>query len=310
MKSKGVPEFFAFEELQNWAEVSRKISPPVRLGVLGDPVAHSLSPQMQNAALQEMKMQYGRFHVTPAELSQAFELIRHSDMIGFNLTLPHKENATGLVDDLDAEAKQIGAINTVLVRDHKLIGFNTDGIGFARAVRDEFSVDLRDLRILVVGAGGAARAIAYECARQNCERLVIANRTRTHGEKLMHDLQRFFAGPRVLGPVARLQAIGLEEAALRTQISNIDLLVNATPVGLHRSDSAIIPAHILEPHLMVYDTVYGAGRTSLLVAATEMGARGCNGLFMLLHQGAKAFEIWFGREAPVAAMRSALLAVA
>ena len=254
-------------------------------------------------------MQYARFHIKPAELAPALDAIRRTDFVGFNITLPHKEAAVDLVDDVDADARQTGAINTVALRDGKLVGSNTDGVGWARAVRDEFSVDLRDLRILVVGAGGAARAIAHECARQNCERLVVANRTRANAEKLVRELQHFFAGPRVLGPVARLQAIGLGESELRAQIPNTDLVVNATPLGLHRSDPPVIPAHIIEPHLMVYDTVYTTGRTPLLMAAAEMGARGSNGLSMLLHQGARAFEIWFGRDAPVSVMRSALSAV-
>jgi shikimate dehydrogenase len=304
-----VKEIYTLTELQNWKKSGKSL---VRLGVLGDPVEHSLSPQMQNAALRDsgIKMEYARFHVRPPELAEAFDLVRRNEFIGFNVTLPHKQAGAGLVDESDADAKQIGAINTIALRDGKLVGFNTDGHGFARAVREEFSVDLRDLRILVLGAGGAARAIAFECARQNCERLVIANRTRANAEKLVHDLVSFFAGPRVLGPVARLQAVGLSEAELRMQIPNTDLIVNATSVGLQRSDSSIIPAHVIEPHLMIYDTVYGPGRTPLLLAAAEMGARGATGLSMLLHQGARAFELWFGREAPVAAMRSALQAAA
>jgi len=124
----------------------------------------------------------------------------------------------------------------------------------------------------------------------------------------MQQLQHFFAGPRVLGPVPRLQVIGGSEAELRTQIPNTDLVVNATRLGLQRSDAALVPAHLLEPHLMVFDTIYTVGRTPLLAAAAAMGARGANGISMLIHQGARSFEIWFGREAPVATMRAALSA--
>ena len=308
MKKKQPNEVYSLQDLETWSETSRGITPPVRLAVVGDPVAHSLSPQMQNAALREraIGLQYARFQVTPTDLKRALKLFRENEFVGFNLTLPHKQTATRLMDGLDAQAKQVGAINTIVVREGKLDGFNTDGIGFSRAVREEFSVDLRDLRILIIGAGGAARAIAYECASQNCERLVIANRTRVTAEGLVHELQSFFAGPRVLGPVARLQAIGLDESELRNQIPHTDLLVNATPVGLQRSDRVIVPARILEPHLMIYDTVYSAGRTPLLVAAAETGGRGCNGLSMLLHQGAQAFELWFDRDPPLDAMRQAL----
>jgi shikimate dehydrogenase len=185
-------------------------------------------------------------------------------------------------------------------------GFNTDGKGFSRAIREEFSVDLRDLRIMILGAGGAARAIALQCARESSERLVIANRTFDKAKKLADDLRDFFAGPKVLGPVARLQAIAWEESAFRFQIANVDLVVNATPLGLNRGDPSPIPARLLAPHLMVYDTIYSAERTPLVSAALEAGARGANGLSMLLHQGALAFEIWFQREAPIEVMRKAL----
>ncbi len=141
------------------------------------------------------------------------------------------------MDEIDDNASRIGAINTVKIDNAKLRGYNTDGKGFARAVRQEFAVDLRDLRVMILGAGGAARAIALQCARENCERLVIANRTFTTAQKLAEELREYFAGPRVLGPVPRLQAIPWEEAAIRFQIAHLDLIVNATPLGLESQRS-------------------------------------------------------------------------
>ncbi|HEY8835407.1 MAG TPA: hypothetical protein VIM09_07450, partial [Chthoniobacterales bacterium] len=138
--------------------------------------------------------------------------------------------------------------------------------------------------------------------------LVIANRDAEKAKRLGEELRAFFAGPRVLGPVARLQAIGCDEAALRFQVANTDLVVNATPLGLTRADPAPIPARLLAPHLMVYDTVYANGATAFVSSAIEAGARAANGLSMLLHQGALAFEIWFDRAAPIEAMRKALSA--
>ncbi|HKP92583.1 MAG TPA: shikimate dehydrogenase, partial [Chthoniobacterales bacterium] len=214
----------------------RKAMPPIRLGVLGHPVAHSLSPQMQNAALTEsnLKMQYARFDVAPDELRPALELLAESDFIGANLTVPHKIAALELVAEASDDARKIGAINTIKIEAGRLRGFNTDGKGFARAIREEFSVDVRDLRVLLIGAGGVARAIAFECAKEDCERLVIASRDPEKATALSKTLQEFFTGPRVLGPVARLQAIACDEAALRFQIANVDLVVNATPLGLRR----------------------------------------------------------------------------
>jgi shikimate dehydrogenase len=267
---------------------------------------------MQNAALQEsgIAMRYARFEIAPEELSTALGALARLDFVGLNLTLPHKIAAVALVDEVDETARKVGAINTIKVQDGRLRGFNTDGRGFARAIREEFSVDLRDLRILVLGAGGAARAIALQCAKENCERLVMANRDVARANALCEPLREFFAGPRVLGPVPRLQAIGLDEAALRFQIGNTDLVVNATPLGLNHGDASPIPARLLAPHLIVYDTIYSRGLTALVSAAMEAGARAASGQSMLLHQGALAFEIWFDRAAPIEQMRKALFAIA
>jgi shikimate dehydrogenase len=301
MKKKHAKEVYTLADLRNWGS----IDPPIRLGVFGDPVAHSLSPQIQNAALKACKidMQYARFQISPDELQSALKLIQELNFIGVNLTTPHKIAASKLMDEIDDNARRIGAINTVKLDNARLRGYNTDGKGFVRAVRQEFAIDLRDLRVMILGSGGAARAIALQCARENCERLVITNRTFDTAQKLAEELREHFRGPRVLGPVSRLQAIPWEEAAIRFQIAHLDLIVNATPLGLNRSDPSPIPARLLAPHLMVYDTVYGEGRTSFVSAAIEAGARAANGLAMLLYQGALAFEIWFEREAPIEAMR-------
>jgi shikimate dehydrogenase len=302
-----VKDIYTLEDLKTFDR--KKSRPPIRLGVFGDPVAHSLSPQMQKAALEAagVEMGYARFQIAPGDLQDALKLLPGLDFVGVNLTIPHKVAALSLVDEIDETARQIGALNTIKVEQGKLFGFNTDGKGFARAIREEFSVDLRDLRVLVIGAGGAARAIARECANEKCERLVIANRDPETAQRVVENLRTFFAGPRVLGPVARLQAIGMDEANLRFQIGNTDLLVNATPLGLNRGDPAPVSAHLVEPHLMVYDTVYTSGPTALLFGAIAAGARAANGRSMLLHQGALAFEIWFDRAAPIDAMRKALL---
>jgi shikimate dehydrogenase len=308
MKRKQTTDRYTLADLEDWRKITRDIHPPIRLGVLGDPVAHSRSPQMQNAALKHCKidMQYARFHILPNELQEALKLMRTLDFIGLNLTLPHKVGAIEAMDELDEDGKRIGAINTIKIDHGKLRGFNTDGKGFSRAIREEFSVDLRDLRVLVLGAGGAARAIALQCAKENCERLVIANGTFEKGKQLADKLREFFEGPKVLGPVARLQAIAWEEAAFRFQIANVDLIVNATPVGLNPGDPSPISARLLAPHLMIYDTTYSDKRTPFVSAAMEAGARAASGLSMLLHQGALGFEIWFQRDAPLEIMRGAL----
>jgi len=304
VKKKAANHIYTLADLQTW----KAINPPIRLGVLGDPVAHSLSPQMQKAALEacQIDMQYGRFQISPGELGEALKLIRALDFVGANLTAPHKIAACAFMHELDANARRVGAVNTIKLENAKLRGYNTDGKGFARAIRQEFAIDLRDLRVMILGTGGAARAIAMQCAKENCERLVIINRTVEKANQLAGELREFFAGPRVLGPVARLQAIPWEESSIRFQIAHLDLIVHATPLGLNRSDPSPIPARLLAPHLMIYDTVYGETRTAFVSAAVEAGARSANGLAMLVHQGALAFEIWFERDAPIEVMRQAL----
>ncbi len=300
---------YTLTDLQTWKKRGGSVSPPIRLGVVGNPVAQSFSPRMQNAALEKcgLAFQYAAFQIAPDELSEAISLFRDLDFIGVNLTAPHKMAAVALVDEVEERVRKIGAINTIAVVEGKLVGYNTDGPGFVRAIREEFSVDLRDLRIFLLGAGGGAgRALACQCALENCERLVLTSRTFEKAQNLAKELAPQFAGPRVLGPEARLEAVRWESATWRAQIARTDLVINATSLGLKVSDPSPLPHPLLAPHLMIYDLIYNPARTALLEAAAESGARGANGLSMLLHQGALAFEIWFDREAPLAVMRAAL----
>jgi shikimate dehydrogenase len=308
MKRQRANELYTLPDLQNWREVTRSVQPPIRVGVFGDPVAQSLSPLMQNAALKHCKidMQYAAFQIAPNELAPALKLIGQLAFVGVNLTVPHKIAALDVVDDVDPAASKIGAINVVAAREGKLIGFNTDGLGFSRAIHDDFADDLRYLRVLLLGAGGAGHAIAMQCALENCERLVIASRDFDNAKQLADRLGEFLTGRKVFGPVPRLLPIPWDEAAFRFQIANIDLIVNATPLGLNRADPPPLPAHLIAPHLFVYDTVYTRGQTPFVAAALTAGAHAANGLSMLLHQGALAFQIWFEREAPIEVMRDAL----
>lgn len=287
----------------------KKADPTVRLGVVGHPVAHSRSPRMMNAALQQcgIEMQYARFQIAAEELERALHLFAENNFVGVNLTIPHKQAAFVLMDEVDDFAGAARAVNCVRFADGKLIGFNTDGPGFSRALRNEFSVDLRDLRVLLLGAGGGAgRAIAWQCAREGCERLVLVNRNHEKALELARELRPLFQEARVLGRVALIEAAEWTDAALRFQIANTDLVINATPLGMKRSDAPVLASALLAPHLIVYDTIYEPPRTPLLDAAAVAGARGANGLSMLLHQGAAAFEFWFDRDAPIDVMRAAL----
>src|SRR5258707_346421 len=287
MNEQSTTERYTLADLERWNEIARDIDPPIRLGVFGDPVAHSLSPQMQNAALRsfEINMQYARFHIRLNELRSALRFLRELDFVGINLTVPHKIAGLTQLDVADESASGCGAVNTVCLHDKKLVGSNTDAEGFSRAVRSEFSIDLRDLRVMILGAGGGTgHAIAWQCALENCERLVLVNRTPAKASAIVEGLRPFFAEPRVLGPVARLEAVRWDETAVRAQLADIDLIVNATPLGMNPSDLAPIPARLLAPHHIVFDCVYRPSKTALLRAADEAGARGANGLSGLLKQ--------------------------
>jgi shikimate dehydrogenase len=302
-------DVYTLGDLQDWRAATADCDPPLRLSVFGDPVAHSKSPQMHNAALEKcgIAARYCRLHIKPEELAEAVRLLVKNDFIGTNVTIPHKSAMLALMDEVDGHARKIGAVNTVVNDGGRLLGFNTDGPGLVHAVRSVFSVDLRDLRVMILGAGGGAgRAIAVQCGIENCERLVLVNRTVEKAEALAAELTPYFTGARLIGPSARLAALPWDEAQIRAQIQQTDLIINATDIGMKRTDSSPLPGALLAPHLMIYDTIYTASRTPLMRAADEAGARAANGFSMLLHQGALSFEIWFNREAPLAEMRAAL----
>jgi shikimate dehydrogenase len=295
-------DVYTFADLQDWRKATAGVTPPIRLSVFGDPVEHSKSPPMHNAALAAcgIDAQYARLHIRPDELAQAVRLLPRNGFIGTNVTLPHKTAMLALMDEVDEHAQKIGTVNTIVVDGEKLRGFNTDGPGFSRAVRSEFSADLRDLRVMILGAGGGAgRAIAVQCAMENCARLVLVNRTFEKAQSLAVELQSLLRGSLV-------EAVPWDEAQLKSQIAHTDLVVNATSIGMKSGDPSPLPGALILPRLLVYDTIYTAARTPLLKSADAAGARSANGLSMLLHQGALSFEIWFKREAPLEAMRAAL----
>jgi shikimate dehydrogenase len=289
--------------------VFARFSPPVRLGVFGDPIEHSRSPVFHNAALKAcgIPVAYTRLHVDSEHFSETLRALPSAGFLGANVTIPHKAAALAGVDEADAYARASGSVNTIVVDGQRLIGFNTDGPGLSRAIREEFMVDLRDLRVVILGAGGGAgRAIAVQCAMESCERLVLVNRSLEKAQVLVHELAPYFRSEKPTGPAERIVAIPHEESTLARELEHADLLINATSLGMRRIDPPAIPAPLLSPNLLVYDTVYSGGATRLLEDAAAVGARGANGLSMLLHQGALAFEIWFNRPAPLDVMRRAL----
>lgn len=280
-----------------------KISGETKLFMIfGDPVEHSLSPVMQNAALQAAGIDglYIPWRVKAPGLSATLDSLRWMENFGgANVTLPHKEQAASLVDQLSPEAASVGAVNTIVSRDGRLLGANTDGQGFLRSLQEEGGFVPRGRRAAILGAGGAARAVAWSLIEAGIAELLILNRTSERAE-LLADLVSRRTGVSALG-------LGLGDPRTRGQLATCALLVNATPVGLHPSDPPPIDPALLRPQLLVYDLIYRPRETALLREAKRLGCQVLGGLGMLLYQGALAFELWTGRKPPEQVMRTALL---
>ncbi|MCE0522086.1 MAG: shikimate dehydrogenase [Methylacidiphilales bacterium] len=281
---------------------------PVPYAVLGSPVSHSLSPMMQQAAFDQagLEARYFRIEADEAGLDHAVTRMRQVPFGGWNCTIPNKVRMYELCDRRAESAEQFRAVNTVVNEGGELVGHNTDGIGWSRALREAFGRGPGELRILLLGAGGAARAVATQAILEKCPELVVTNRNARRAQELLGHLGAQFSS----GPLARtpqnLRAIHWQESELEAALRQVDLVVNATSAGLDPKAPAILPAHILPANLLVFDTVYGTGCEKFRHEAETAGAKWSDGLGMLLHQGAAAFSLWTGRDAPLEIMRQAL----
>ncbi len=264
-------------------------------GVIGHPIQHSLSPAMHAAAIEALRLDalYAPFDVPRPFLKPMLEGLLLAGVEGLNVTVPLKEAILPLLDRVDSSARAIGAVNAVAVRAGRSTGYNTDGIGFRRAL-EELGWRPRAGRFIVLGAGGAARAVARELARWRGSRLTIANRHPERAHALAAWLRRQGVPARV--DTCRLRDVSLDGAAL---------LVNATTLGMCPSDPMPVPARQLRRGLVVYDLVYHR-TTPLVQAARRRGCLAANGLSMLLYQGVASLELWLGRRPPIDAMRQAL----
>jgi shikimate dehydrogenase len=242
---------------------------------------------------------YLAFHVELRNLRTALHGARDMNFRGINLTVPHKIVALEIVDEIDPEARKLGAVNTVVIEAGKLRGFNTDGYGFAQAIKEDFNLSLKGKRVLVLGAGGAGRAIAIKCAIEGAAKVIVANRTPAKIEPIAAEIAH---------TKTAFKSIGLSAKENGRALGEVEILVNATSVGLKNGDSLGLPAAAFTSNHVVYDTNYQPAETELMRLAGQAGAKVSNGLSMLLHQGARAFEIWTKRKAPLAIMRRALRA--
>ncbi|OGO19418.1 MAG: shikimate dehydrogenase [Chloroflexi bacterium RBG_16_50_11] len=265
--------------------------------LIGDPVEHTMSPAMHNAAYKKLGLDYVYipFRVSPEQLPQAVAGLRALNVRGFNITIPHKVNIIPLLDSLDPLAEKIGAVNTVVNTDGELRGYNTDAEGFLRALLER-GIKPEGKNIVILGAGGASRAISYSLAAKDA-RLTILNR--------QQELDWAENIALLIRDELRKEVRVLELGNLAKALSGTGLLVNATSVGMHPAvNDSPVPAGLLDKVPFVFDIVYNPIKTKLLREAAAAGAKTIGGVDMLAWQGALAFEMWTGQAAPVELMRS------
>ena len=278
-----------------------KISGQTRIvGVIGDPVQHSRSPQMHNAAIVERKLDYVYvpFHVRSGELREAIEGFKALNVLGVNVTIPHKQTVMPILDDVSHEATLIGAANTLIFCDGRVSGDNTDAQGFLRAMTEE-GIDIPvGGSAVVLGAGGAARAVVVALALSGLGLITVANRTGWKAIQFEKNLATISE--------TEISAVDLASNQLNSAIRSADLLVNTTSVGMQETDQLLIDPDSLNPGTIVYEIVYTPPETPLLRVAREKGCQTIGGIGMLVHQGAIAFEKWIGIVPNVETMRIAL----
>ena len=283
---------------------ARKGALPRVVGLLGYPATYSVSPAMHNAAFRACGLEwvYTLFPVPPPELADALRGLRALRLAGANVTIPHKEAAATLVDRRSAEAARCGAVNTLVVEQGRLVGHNTDVGGFVRALQ-EAGIGLAGGTVAILGSGGAARAVVLGVAAQGAERIWVAGRQPQRARELAEQLQPHVGG-------ARLGWAPLGPEPVRALLAQADLVVNATPLGTQGEGAdellRLADPTWLRPQASVVDLVYRPVETRWVQAARSRGLRAIAGGLMLLHQGAVAFELWTGRQAPLAVMRQAL----
>ena len=270
----------------------------LRLGIIGYPIGHSISPIFQQAALDyySVDARYQPWEVSLHDLPQFIEGLRSPDTLGCNVTVPHKEAVLQMLDTVDEWALRVGAVNTIVKNDGRLRGHNSDGQGFLRALKGKGDFRTEGWKVLILGAGGAAKGVAMALAGEGMASITIANRTLSRAERLARSLEE---------QGSQASAIPLEGKVLVQAASESDLIVNCTTLGMkHGPDEERTPliAVQIPSRSLVYDLVYNPPMTPLLREAERAGARTLSGLPMLVYQGAASFELWTGKEAPVEVM--------
>jgi len=268
--------------------------------VIGDPIEHTLSPVMHNAAFEELSLNfiYIAFRVRKKELRDAILGARSLNVHGLNVTMPHKTAVMRYLDEIDSAARSIGAVNTILNAGGKFMGYMTDGVGALSALKEN-GVGLDGKKLLLLGAGGAGKAIAFHLA-QEVEELRILNRTARKARELAEVLAKKFN--------KKVSGNSLSPELVKKEMEDADILINATSVGMHPDvNQSLVNPSWLRPDLCVMDIIYDPLETKLAKDAKSVGAKVVSGIEMLVYQGVASFEIWTNYTAPVKAMRKAVL---
>ena len=271
------------------------------INIIGYPLKHSVSPDFQQAALDYYKLdiRYEAQEVKTADLLSAIYRLRQPQNLGANITVPYKEETLRLIDEVDDFAGIIGAVNTIVNRAGKLVGFNTDAYGFLKALRDDARFKPENKRVVVLGAGGAARAVCFVLLQERVSSLIIANRTMEKAISLASSLAEHAVNNKISAEIA---AIPRKKSKLTKAIENCQLIVNCTSLGMKGSpyeEKSPLEANLIPNGALVYDLVYNPIETPLLRIAREAGANTTGGLPMLVYQGAASFELWTDRKAPL-----------
>ncbi len=268
--------------------------------LLGWPVKHSVSPPMQEAAFRNagIAASYELISTPPEELGQAVCRLVRDGFAGWNITVPHKEAIGQFLDEIDEGAALTGSVNTVVNRDGHLTGYSTDGYGLTTALHEHFALAVPGSRIVFIGSGGAARACAIYLASQGAASIVLTNRTLARAQAVIRAIKQAI-------PACRAIALPLgEHTDIEREIAQADMVIQSTSLGLKPGDALPLPASLLSSKPDVLDMIYS--NTPFLQAAAAQGCRTADGRSMLLHQGARSFELWTGQPAPVEIMRQAL----
>jgi shikimate dehydrogenase len=276
------------------------------LGLIGYPVAHSLSPGMHHAAFDALGIEahYSLWETQPDRLAQRIASLRFAGILGANVTIPYKEHVVSLIDECDPLAARIGAVNTIVNRSGHLIGYNTDAPGFTLALAEIAGFDCPGKKAVILGTGGAARAAAVGLLENGVGEVILLGRNEKHIRNVLHHLQALTAN---MHEITRIYGALLGSPEASRLLTTADLLVNATPVGLKADDTTLLlDVNMLQATALVMDMIFNPPLTPLLRAARAHGCQVLNGLSMLLYQGALAFELWTDRPAPIEVMREAL----